>query len=228
MKSVSSQNILPTGHPKVNKGKIGVLLMNLGTPEATSYWPMRRYLKEFLSDRRVIEVNPVLWWVILNGIILSFRPQKSGKAYHLRSAVRAGFQAGVGRRPARHAIAARQHVGCARGGRLLLRRGASAPADPGGHCDLFPENVAGRRDHSPPLQPQSRSGQRSGASRGAGRIWRAVGVAGGRGVSGLLHLVLHQRAADHPYPADRGSIEPRPRLVSDQGFQRSRQHRSPL
>ena len=55
--------------------------MNLGTPEATSYWPMRRYLKEFLSDRRVIEVNPVLWWFILNGIILTFRPQKSGKAY---------------------------------------------------------------------------------------------------------------------------------------------------
>jgi protoporphyrin/coproporphyrin ferrochelatase len=71
----------PPGHPKVKKGKLGVLLMNLGTPEATSYWPMRRYLKEFLSDRRVIEVNPVLWWVILNGIILTFRPQKSGKAY---------------------------------------------------------------------------------------------------------------------------------------------------
>jgi ferrochelatase len=55
--------------------------MNLGTPEATSYWPMRRYLKEFLSDRRVIETNPALWWIILNGIILTFRPQKSGHAY---------------------------------------------------------------------------------------------------------------------------------------------------
>ena len=55
--------------------------MNLGTPEATSYWPMRRYLKEFLSDPRVIEVNRVLWWFILNGVILTFRPQKSGKAY---------------------------------------------------------------------------------------------------------------------------------------------------
>ena len=55
--------------------------MNLGTPEATSYWPMRRYLKEFLSDRRVIETNPALWWVILNGIILTFRPRKSGHAY---------------------------------------------------------------------------------------------------------------------------------------------------
>ena len=55
--------------------------MNLGTPEATSYWLMRRYLKEFLSDPRVIEVNRVLWWFILNGVILTFRPQKSGKAY---------------------------------------------------------------------------------------------------------------------------------------------------
>lgn len=81
MKSDRSQELLPPGHPKVNKSKIGVLLMNLGTPEATSYWPMRRYLKEFLSDRRVIETNPVLWWVILNGIILTFRPQKSGHAY---------------------------------------------------------------------------------------------------------------------------------------------------
>jgi protoporphyrin/coproporphyrin ferrochelatase len=75
------EKLLPTDHPTVNKSKIGILLMNLGTPEATSYWPMRRYLKEFLSDRRVIEVNPVLWWFILNGIILMFRPQKSGKAY---------------------------------------------------------------------------------------------------------------------------------------------------
>jgi protoporphyrin/coproporphyrin ferrochelatase len=81
MKNDRSQELLPPGHPKVNKSKIGVLLMNLGTPEATSYWPMRRYLKEFLSDRRVIETNPALWWVILNGIILTFRPQKSGHAY---------------------------------------------------------------------------------------------------------------------------------------------------
>ena len=56
-------------------------MINLGTPEATDYWSMRRYLKEFLWDRRVIEVNRALWWVILNGIILSTRPQKSGKAY---------------------------------------------------------------------------------------------------------------------------------------------------
>jgi protoporphyrin/coproporphyrin ferrochelatase len=75
------QNHLPEGHPPVLKPKVGILLINLGTPEATSYWPMRRYLKEFLSDPRVIETNPLLWWPILNLIILTFRPKKSGHAY---------------------------------------------------------------------------------------------------------------------------------------------------
>ncbi len=79
--SQTAPNLLPPGHPPVLPSKIGVLLINLGTPEATSYWPMRAYLKEFLSDRRVIETNPVLWWLILNGIILTFRPTKSGRAY---------------------------------------------------------------------------------------------------------------------------------------------------
>ena len=72
---------LPPGHPPILEEKTGLLLMNLGTPEATDYWSMRRYLKEFLSDRRVIEVNRILWWVILNVVILSFRPSKSGHAY---------------------------------------------------------------------------------------------------------------------------------------------------
>jgi len=58
-----------------------VLLLNLGTPDSTDFWPVRRYLKEFLSDNRVIEVNRVVWWLILNGIILNTRPQKSGHAY---------------------------------------------------------------------------------------------------------------------------------------------------
>jgi ferrochelatase len=58
-----------------------VLLLNLGTPDATDFWSVRRYLKEFLSDARVIETNRILWWLILNGIILNFRPQKSGHAY---------------------------------------------------------------------------------------------------------------------------------------------------
>lgn len=61
--------------------RVGVLLVNLGSPAGTSYWPMRAYLKEFLSDRRVIEVPRAIWWLILNGIILSVRPQKSGKNY---------------------------------------------------------------------------------------------------------------------------------------------------
>ena len=68
-------------HPPIKHGKIGVLIVNLGTPDATSYWPMRRYLKEFLSDRRVIEVNPVKWWFILNGPVLTKRPFSSGDAY---------------------------------------------------------------------------------------------------------------------------------------------------
>ena len=65
----------------VKPDRIGVLIVNLGTPEATSYWPMRRYLKEFLSDRRVVETNRLLWWFILNGIILTIRPKPSGHAY---------------------------------------------------------------------------------------------------------------------------------------------------
>ena len=71
----------PADHPASKPPKVGVLLLNLGTPDATDYWSVRRYLKEFLSDGRVIEANRVLWWLILNGIILSVRPQKSGHAY---------------------------------------------------------------------------------------------------------------------------------------------------
>ena len=68
-------------HPKIKFGKTGVLLINLGTPDSTKWLDIRRYLKEFLSDRRVIEVNPILWKVILNLIILTFRPSKTAKAY---------------------------------------------------------------------------------------------------------------------------------------------------
>ena len=68
-------------HPKINYGKTGVLLINLGTPDSTGWWDIRRYLKEFLSDKRVIEVNPFLWQIILNLFILTFRPSKTAKAY---------------------------------------------------------------------------------------------------------------------------------------------------
>ncbi len=71
----------PESHPEIPKAKIGVLLINLGTPDGTDYFSMRRYLKEFLSDRRVIEVPKVLWSPILNLFILTFRPSKSGKLY---------------------------------------------------------------------------------------------------------------------------------------------------
>jgi len=71
----------PADHPQVKHGKIGVLLLNLGTPDATDYWSMRRYLKEFLSDRRVIEVNRLIWWPLLNGVILTTRPGRKGRDY---------------------------------------------------------------------------------------------------------------------------------------------------
>ena len=72
---------LPPDHPFVQKPKIGVVLLNLGTPDATDYWSVRRYLKEFLSDLRVIETPKWRWWPILNLVILNVRPQKSGHAY---------------------------------------------------------------------------------------------------------------------------------------------------
>ncbi|MBL8572499.1 MAG: ferrochelatase [Hyphomicrobiaceae bacterium] len=72
---------LPAGHPPVKAGRIGVLLVNLGTPDGTDYWSMRRYLKEFLSDPRVIELPRWQWWPILNLIILSVRPGRKGKDY---------------------------------------------------------------------------------------------------------------------------------------------------
>ena len=68
-------------HPIIKFGKTGVLIINLGTPDSTSWLDIRKYLKEFLSDKRVIEVNPILWQIILNLFILTFRPSKTAKAY---------------------------------------------------------------------------------------------------------------------------------------------------
>tara|TARA_Y100000992_G_scaffold213593_1_gene147184 strand:- start:9589 stop:10590 length:1002 start_codon:yes stop_codon:yes gene_type:complete len=68
-------------HPEVKYGKTGVLIINLGTPDSTNWWDIRKYLKEFLSDRRVIEVNPIIWQIILNLFILTFRPSKTAHAY---------------------------------------------------------------------------------------------------------------------------------------------------
>lgn len=73
----------PANHPPVKFGKVGVLLVNLGTPDGTDYTSMRRYLKEFLSDRRVIEWSRLFWYPILYGIVLNTRPGKVGKAYEM-------------------------------------------------------------------------------------------------------------------------------------------------
>ncbi|MGO6902557.1 ferrochelatase, partial [Rhizobium ruizarguesonis] len=76
-------SLRPADHPVVKSGKVGVLLVNLGTPDGTDYTSMRRYLREFLTDRRVIEWSPWKWYPILFGIVLNIRPQKVGKAYEL-------------------------------------------------------------------------------------------------------------------------------------------------
>ncbi|MEX0341652.1 MAG: ferrochelatase [Erythrobacter sp.] len=72
---------LPADHVPVKSGGIGVLIVNLGTPDAPETGPVRRYLAEFLSDRRVVEIPPIAWQPILRGIILNTRPKKSARAY---------------------------------------------------------------------------------------------------------------------------------------------------
>ena len=71
----------PAEHPPVATGGIGVLLVNLGTPDAPTPGAVKRYLKQFLSDRRVVEIPALLWQPILRGIILNTRPKKSSHAY---------------------------------------------------------------------------------------------------------------------------------------------------
>lgn len=72
---------LPPEHPPVQSGRVGVLLVNLGTPEAADAGAVKRYLGEFLSDRRVVEIPPLIWQPILRGIVLTTRPRKSAHAY---------------------------------------------------------------------------------------------------------------------------------------------------
>ncbi|MBP6380959.1 MAG: ferrochelatase, partial [Sphingorhabdus sp.] len=72
---------IPANHPPVKTPRIGVLLVNLGTPEAPTASAVRRYLKQFLSDRRVVEIPALFWQPILRGIILNVRPRKSATNY---------------------------------------------------------------------------------------------------------------------------------------------------
>jgi len=74
---------LPNDHPPVAAKKIGVLLVNLGTPDAPDKQSVKRYLKEFLSDKRVVEIPSIIWQPILRGVILNTRPAKSAEAYRL-------------------------------------------------------------------------------------------------------------------------------------------------
>src|SRR5215510_7400934 len=80
-RNIPTANTSPQADQPAAGGRIGVLVVNLGTPDATDYFSMRRYLKEFLSDRRVIEENRIKWWLILNLIILSVRPGRKGRDY---------------------------------------------------------------------------------------------------------------------------------------------------
>lgn len=61
--------------------KVGILLINLGSPDAPDFWPVRRYLKQFLTDPRVVEARGPVWWMILNGLILTRRPKSLARAY---------------------------------------------------------------------------------------------------------------------------------------------------
>ncbi|TIW27037.1 MAG: ferrochelatase [Mesorhizobium sp.] len=81
VKTASTAGLLPAGHPAVKQGKIGVMLINLGTPDGIEFAPMWRYLREFLSDPRVIELNKAIWYPILYGLVLTTRPKKSGANY---------------------------------------------------------------------------------------------------------------------------------------------------
>ena len=75
--------MIPADHPPIAPRKVGVLLINLGTPDAPDAKSVKRYLAEFLSDRRVVEIPPIAWQPILRGIILNTRPKKSAHAYEL-------------------------------------------------------------------------------------------------------------------------------------------------
>ena len=80
-RDMAPSNVSVTSNKPVPPGKIGILLVNLGTPDAPRFWQVRRFLKEFLSDPRVIETPRIFWWPILHFIILVLRPRRIAKHY---------------------------------------------------------------------------------------------------------------------------------------------------
>ena len=143
--------MLPLDHPTIPRPRIGVLLVNLGTPDAADTRAVRRYLAEFLSDRRVVEIPQLLWQPILRGAILTTRPKKSAHAYQQVWTDAGSPLAAVTRAQA----AAHYHDGLAsirRYGEIGLPTLADAPevsvelidstADPGGVADLGVPAVA--------------------------------------------------------------------------------------
>ena len=164
---------LPSDHPKVKTGKIGVLLVNLGTPDGTDYWSMRRYLAEFLTDKRVIEWPKAIWYPILYGIVLNRRPQKVGQAYEeiwnkeldesfLRTYTRAGNKnliiGGVNPMPVERTVDARvleeltNHLDAAGGEHQTLSGRTVAGPDPDKPILL---HFGLHLPHTPVLPPQS-------------------------------------------------------------------------
>ena len=120
----------PDGHVPVPSPRIGILLVNLGTPDAPTPAAVRRYLAEFLSDRRVVEIPALLWQPILRGIILNVRPKKSAHAYQQVWTEAGSPLAAI---TARQAAALRDRLGARFGGRAIvdhaMRYGRPAIAD---------------------------------------------------------------------------------------------------
>jgi ferrochelatase len=115
----------PADHPRIPSPRVGVLLVNLGTPDAPEPGAVRRYLAEFLSDRRVVEIPPIAWQPVLRGIILRTRPRKSAHAYRQVWTEHGSPLAAITRRKA---VALQQRLGEAAVVRHAMRYGNPAIA----------------------------------------------------------------------------------------------------
>ena len=193
---------LPADHPPLRPQRIGVLLLNLGTPDGTDYWSMRRYLKEFLSDERVIDVNPLLWKPLLNLVILTTRPVAQ------RQGLRGDLEPGAGRIAAAH-----HHPRAVRRARRSARRRLARPRPPGRLGDALRQAVDaggdaqdGRGGLHPaaPVRPLSavrRGDHRDRLRSGVPRAARGALAAGGAHRAALFRAPLVHRGAR---PLDRG------------------------